>query len=466
VVVTPSQDAKHIRIRLLNGGSEAPWRIDGTKLSAEMEILATDGHDVERGQFTTKFVLGLANRFDILVKLEDDQDLLITAIQMKHSGDVVNPALRHIVIRGTNTPEDEQIIIKDLPTYDEDEDQPSTFLKNFNIMANLTAIHPLVDREPTRTFTVFNQGGDQYGGFPLIIYEGLIITPEGKVNKNLVPLTGKIQNYTQLNHLKFQLPPYKLYRHNETNEFVSTRRPCAGCENSDNIPYNKYGIRPRPPLNNDGTYDISYDFEFKNADNTTDRCCWEWCDVPSDQCDHYKLEEVKYYEPNKNYIPVCYGDRVRIQFINAASFENDEGHPMHLHGHDFVLRQLYNITKSDTTELNTDNTGFSVEGSGQNFNFTGPRVDTIWVPYNQALVFDFDAFNPGEHLFHCHNDFHLENGMMTTIRYMHDDYCETMPKHDLFKGGFNKYPTQFCNMAKCGPGSTLVGNQQPLPEEL
>ena len=45
---------------------------------------------------------------------------------------------------------------------------------------------------------------------------------------------------------------------------------------------------------------------------------------------------------------------------------------MHLHGHDFVLRQLCNITNS-----NTSNTGMIVEGDGQTFKFTGPRVDTI-----------------------------------------------------------------------------------------
>jgi len=182
-----------------------------------------------------------------------------------------------------------------------------------------------------------------------------------------------------------------------------------------------------------------------------DYCCWEWCDVPPDQCDNFKLEEVKDYKRNTNYIPVCFGDRVRILFINTASFEAHEGHPMHLHGHDFVLRELYNITgASPNIKL--------IPGDNQTFNVTGPKVDTIWVPFNQALTFDFDAYNPGEHLFHCHNDFHLENGMMTTIRYMDNDYCQDLPK---FKGGENKYPTQFCEMGNCAPPSKLSMKKEP-----
>ena len=146
--------------------------------------------------------------------------MLITAIQMKHSGDIVNPVFRHIVIRSTSAPGDEKIIIKDLPIFDNNTN--SLILNFFNVMANLTAVHPLVKRVITQTYTVYNQGGDQYGGFPLIIYEGFVIFPNRTINKNLRPLTRKIQSYTQLNHLKFQLPPYKVKRHNETEEFIST----------------------------------------------------------------------------------------------------------------------------------------------------------------------------------------------------------------------------------------------------
>ena len=380
-MVTPTPDAKYIRIRFLNGGSEAPWRINGTNVTAEggsMEILAIDGNDVERGTTTEKFVIGLANRCDVLVKVDPNRDMLITAIQMKHSGPVENPALRYIVIRGTTVSNDEKIRINDLPTYDKNTTSP--ILKNFNLMANLTAQHALVKRKITRSFTVINQGGDQYGGFPLTIYDGFLnkdgflINPDGSRKKSQLPRTGELHNYTQLNHLKFQLPPYKVYRHNITNEFISTRRPCAGCVTGD---YNKSGIRNRPPKGKDyDVWDSASFYEEADVANN-DKCCWEWCDVEPDQCDHYKLEDVKHYEPNKNYIPVCYGDRVRILFINAGSFEISEGHPMHLHGHDFVLRELYNVTTSNTsttnirlTQVDTDDLNYEQA----EFKLTGPQV--------------------------------------------------------------------------------------------
>jgi len=444
---TPNEAAKHIRIRFLNGGSEAPWRIKGTNLTKDgMEILATDGNDVKRGTYRKEFVLGLANRIDVLVEVDPNRDMLMTGTQMRHSGNVKDPALRHIVIRGQRTPRNERINITNLPTFANNTNSP--ILQNFNLMAELTAAHPFVKRKVTRSFTVWNRGGDQFGGFPLTIFEDLM-TSNGLQNFNATPRTGLVNNYTQLNQLKFQLPPFKQYRHNKTGMIISTRRNCTACNNGGIASLS--GIRKRPPSGKN-LYTIPYTVE--NATNATqgnDYCCWEWCDVPPDQCDNFKLEDVKHYKRNTNYIPVCFGDRVRILFINTASFEAQEGHPMHLHGHDFVLRELYNITgASPNIKL--------IPGDSQTFNVTGPKVDTIWVPFNQALTFDFDAYNPGEHLFHCHNDFHLENGMMTTLRYMDNDYCQDLPK---FKGGENKYPTQLCEMGNCAPPSKLSEKKEP-----
>ena len=220
-----------------------------------------------------------------------------------------------------------------------------------------------------------------------------------------------------------------MYRNKITNVVISTRRNCTDCAKGTQT-----GIKSRPPT--DGSlYNIRFDTKNAEGNNT---CCWEWCDVPEDKCTDFELEDVEHYKPNKHYIPVCYGDRVRILFINTASFEGSEGHPMHLHGHDFTLRELYDITADNKLVLNT------------RYKVSGPKLDTIWVPFNQAVSFDFDAYNPGEHLFHCHNDFHLENGMMTTIRYMHNDWCEDLPN---FVGGENSYPKQLCTMNDCAPSN-------------
>jgi len=66
-------------------------------------------------------------------------------------------------------------------------------------------------------------------------------------------------------------------------------------------------------------------------------------------------------------------------------------HPMHLHGHTFEV----------------------VNGAG-----SGPRKDTSLVLPNQTVEVDFDTDNPGQWLLHCHNLYHGEAGMMTSVSYL------------------------------------------------
>ena len=64
-------------------------------------------------------------------------------------------------------------------------------------------------------------------------------------------------------------------------------------------------------------------------------------------------------------------------------------HPMHLHGHTFAL------------------------AGG------GARKDTVIVRPRQTVAVDLDADNPGQWMTHCHNVYHAEAGMMTTLAYRH-----------------------------------------------
>lgn len=66
-------------------------------------------------------------------------------------------------------------------------------------------------------------------------------------------------------------------------------------------------------------------------------------------------------------------------------------HPMHLHGHTFQV----------------------VHGDGS----FGPRKDTAIVPAMRSLDTYFVADNPGEWVTHCHNEYHMTAGMMTTVAY-------------------------------------------------
>jgi FtsP/CotA-like multicopper oxidase with cupredoxin domain len=79
------------------------------------------------------------------------------------------------------------------------------------------------------------------------------------------------------------------------------------------------------------------------------------------------------------------GERIRIAMRNRSGM----WHPMHLHGHTFAL---------------TDHSGV--------------RKDTVNVLPAQTATIDFDADNPGQWAYHCHNVYHQSLGMMTTLSYV------------------------------------------------
>ncbi|MGN6299884.1 MAG: multicopper oxidase family protein, partial [Angustibacter sp.] len=81
------------------------------------------------------------------------------------------------------------------------------------------------------------------------------------------------------------------------------------------------------------------------------------------------------------------GERVRLRMRNATMMF----HPMHVHGHTFAV----------------------VDGTGR----PGVRKDTVVVRPMQTVLVDLDATNPGQGMTHCHNAYHGEAGMMTTLSY-------------------------------------------------
>lgn len=88
-------------------------------------------------------------------------------------------------------------------------------------------------------------------------------------------------------------------------------------------------------------------------------------------------------------LTVAAGERVEITMRNRTMMS----HPMHLHGHHF-----------------------QVVGLGR-ARLAGAMRDTVLVPPMDSVTIAFDAANPGEWPLHCHNLFHMEAGMMTTVRY-------------------------------------------------
>jgi FtsP/CotA-like multicopper oxidase with cupredoxin domain len=81
----------------------------------------------------------------------------------------------------------------------------------------------------------------------------------------------------------------------------------------------------------------------------------------------------------------CY----RLKFHNAS----DDVHPVNLHCHSFELT--------------------SVAGKS----ISGVIKDVVMLGGFQELAFDFVADNPGQTLFHCHQQLHMDFGFMALFSY-------------------------------------------------
>jgi FtsP/CotA-like multicopper oxidase with cupredoxin domain len=87
--------------------------------------------------------------------------------------------------------------------------------------------------------------------------------------------------------------------------------------------------------------------------------------------------------PDTDPLPVSVGERVRIRIMNRSMMF----HPWHVHGHTFAIA------------------------------LTGLRKDTVVIRPMQVMNIELQADNPGLWMTHCHNLYHAENGMMTTLAY-------------------------------------------------
>lgn len=107
---------------------------------------------------------------------------------------------------------------------------------------------------------------------------------------------------------------------------------------------------------------------------------------------HLTADSTKYVHgidgkrfPDSAPIPVRQGERIRLTVHNDTMMF----HPIHLHGHTFQMVSA---------------------GSA--------RKDTVNIDAMSSVTFDIEADNPGQWMFHCHNTYHLETGMATTLSYL------------------------------------------------
>ena len=79
-------------------------------------------------------------------------------------------------------------------------------------------------------------------------------------------------------------------------------------------------------------------------------------------------------------------------------------HPIHLHGHDFViLSQVENATAQDAE--------FDLNKSFRVDLFNPPRRDVVMLPADGYVIIAFRVDNPGTWLMHCHIAWHASAGL-------------------------------------------------------
>lgn len=79
------------------------------------------------------------------------------------------------------------------------------------------------------------------------------------------------------------------------------------------------------------------------------------------------------------------------------------GHPIHMHGHDFVILGRGEDTYNEATDPLT-------------FNYHNPpRRDVAFLPIGGWLAIAFQSDNPGVWLLHCHIAWHASSGLALQI---------------------------------------------------
>lgn len=115
--------------------------------------------------------------------------------------------------------------------------------------------------------------------------------------------------------------------------------------------------------------------------------------------------EAAIYGSNTNTFVLQYGEVIEIVLNNM-----DPGiHPFHLHGHTFQL-----VARSEGTDDEANPQIYNEKHHGK-FPEHPMMRDTVMVNANGYIVLRFKAENPGVWLFHCHVDWHLEQGLAITL---------------------------------------------------
>jgi FtsP/CotA-like multicopper oxidase with cupredoxin domain len=115
--------------------------------------------------------------------------------------------------------------------------------------------------------------------------------------------------------------------------------------------------------------------------------------VNGSQFDYWTINNQSW--PKVDPIQVKTGKRYRLLLRNGSG----DQHPIHLHRHTFEVAEIQNQ-------------------SGGRQIMSGLRKDTINVMPLDTVAIDFVADNPGDTLWHCHQQLHMDLGFMQLIKYV------------------------------------------------
>lgn len=104
--------------------------------------------------------------------------------------------------------------------------------------------------------------------------------------------------------------------------------------------------------------------------------------------DEWRINGKSY--PKTDVVSLKKGTRYRLRFQNKSQ----DDHPVHLHRHSFELRRLAGGVETH-----------------------GILKDVVIVPAQDEVAVEFTANNPGNTLFHCHQQNHMDEGFMMLFRY-------------------------------------------------
>jgi len=129
-------------------------------------------------------------------------------------------------------------------------------------------------------------------------------------------------------------------------------------------------------------------------------------------------QNVNTSNPELAIIPEDYQDKWVVLVItgnltipsghNSGKLSIPARHPIHLHGHDFVL-----LAQNDTE---WDTTNWTAADAFNNMNYNNPpRRDVALLPQGGYIVIAFKTDNPGTWLVHCHIAWHASSGLAMQI---------------------------------------------------